>query len=156
MKVELDLRWETLLRWLLGLVLVWAALSKLANIQDFYASLLAYRLPMPAAGLRLVALALPWLEFLCGLQLLSSWALRPALWWALVLFVAFTLATGQAWARGLDISCGCLDLRLLGLNDGSKPGFLQSVGFAFFRALALTAAAWLVLRRLARAAHADH
>jgi hypothetical protein len=45
----------------------------------------------------------------------------------------------------LSISCGCLDLSLFGLDSHGAVGkFLESVAFAFFRALVLLAAAiWL-------------
>ena len=63
-----------------------------------------------------------------------------------VVSVVFTVATGQAWIRGLHIACGCLDLRLLGILPGSGPGqFLESTGFAFFRAIALAGAAFFLL-----------
>ena len=50
--------------------------------------------------------------------------------------IVFVIATGQAWARGLEISCGCLKLGFL--SEGAAKTF-ESVGFAFFRALLLLA-----------------
>ncbi|MEO6785808.1 MAG: MauE/DoxX family redox-associated membrane protein [Chthoniobacteraceae bacterium] len=139
------------LRWLIGLVLIWAALGKLANPHEFFTTLLAYRLPLPAAFTKAAAIVLPWLELLCGLLLLADHLTSAALAWALVLFAGFTLATGQAWLRGLHISCGCLDLRLIGIRPGSGLGaFLESVRFAFFRALALACAAGFLLAREVR------
>jgi len=146
MKIEMELNLGLLLRWMLGLILLWAAVSKLANLQDFYAALLGYQLPLPAGFLRGVAVALPWLELLCGLAFLGNVWREAALFWSMLLFVGFTLATGQAWARGLEISCGCLDLGLLGLKGGNGQAssiakIFESVAFAFFRALLLTAVA---------------
>jgi hypothetical protein len=65
------------------------------------------------------------------------------------LLTLFVLATGQAWARGLDIACGCFDLTVLGLpkNVPSVAHFLESVAFAFFRNLVLTALAVFLLRK---------
>jgi putative oxidoreductase len=134
-------------RWLVGLLLVWAAVSKLANLQDFYGGLLAYRLPLPDFFLRAVAACLPWLELLCGLMLLAQVRTEAGLVWALLLFSIFVLATGQAWVRGLDISCGCFNLQWLGLGENEGIGrFLHSVQFAFFRALLLTVGAVYLLR----------
>lgn len=148
MKIAFELTWRTPLRWLLGLLLVWAALSKLANLQDFYGELLAYRLPLPDFLLRLVAITLPWLELLCGLMLAAEAWTRAVLSWATVLFATFSLATGQAWLRGLEISCGCFNLSLLGLGGSSVfEKVFESVGFAFFRALLLATAAVYLLRQ---------
>ena len=150
----------TLIRWLLGLVLLWAAVSKLSNARDFLGSVYAYRLPFSQPFLKLVAVVLPWMELLCGLMLLANHWIESALVCTLGLMGIFLLATGQAWVRGLNISCGCFDLNLLGLgaNHPELAKFLESVGFAFFRNLALTAATVFLLRqRLAelKAAVAD-
>ena len=139
MKITLELDRRTTLRWLLGAVFIWAAVSKLANLQDFYTSLVAYRLPLPDLCLRLAAVTLPWLELFCGLMLLTQFWLRTAATWVVVLCAVFTVCTGQAWARHLEISCGCLNLDFIGLGSAAKS-FLESVGFAFFRALFLLAA----------------
>ena len=148
MTVTFELNARSILRCLLAVVFIWAALSKLANLQDFYSSLVGYQLPLPLALLRLVATTLPWLELLCGLMLLSRFWLRAATLWALMLCAIFALATGQAWARGLQISCGCLNLDFLGQAAGHSPlvQALESVGFAFLRSLLLLAAAGFLLR----------
>src|SRR5258708_21203311 len=116
MKVSFELNFKVVLRWLLGALLIWAALSKLANLQDFYGNLLAYKLRLPGFLVRLVAMVLPWLELLCGLMLLAKVRTEAAIVWSVVLFLVFVLATGQAWARGLVISCGCFNLELFGLG----------------------------------------
>lgn len=151
MKLSIEITWRSLLHGLLAAILVWAALGKLANLQEFYALLLGYRLPVPLPLLRSAAIILPWLELLTGILLLIA-ATRPAaLAWATVLFALFTAATLQAWVRGLPISCGCLNLGLIGLSPGSAlAATLESARFAFFRALVLgSAAAYLFRSRTA-------
>jgi uncharacterized membrane protein YphA (DoxX/SURF4 family) len=145
-------RLERSLHGLLGLLMLWAAVSKLANPTTFLGSIFAYELPLPQLVLRLAAVILPWVEFLCGLLLLTGFWLRTTLLLVATLLGVFVLATGQAWGRGLDISCGCFDLTMLGLPK-DVPGvarFLDSVGFAFFRNLLLTGIAVLLLRRQMR------
>jgi hypothetical protein len=139
-------RLPTLLRWVLGGLLLWASLSKLANLQEFSSGLAGYQLPLPASALKLVAVVLPWLELLCGLMLLARVHLRAALLWTIVLFGSFALATGQAWARGFTISCGCLNFDFLGLEGNAFGGFLESAAFACLRALLLGAAAVYLYR----------
>ena len=111
--------------------------------------LLAYQLPLPGLFLKSVAIVLPWMELLCGLPRLEDQAPRR-LAWALILFMVFALCTGQAWARGLRIDCGCLDLSLLGVRTaGSATAeFFESPGFALIPcAMALAAAAVGLLRQ---------
>ncbi len=140
---QFDIR--NVIRGLLGALFCWAAVSKLANPPEFFGDLLAYQLPMSDALLRATAIVLPWLELLCGLMLLGSFWLRPALGWCGVMFAVFILATGQAWARGLNISCGCFKLEALGLDSMTALAkFVDSVAFAFLRAVACFAiTVWL-------------
>jgi uncharacterized membrane protein YphA (DoxX/SURF4 family) len=147
MRVTLDFDFKTVVRWALAALLVLASLSKIANPIDFQASLVAYKLALPDVLVRFTAVVLPWLELLCGLLLLAGGARRAALVWATMLFAVFVLATGQAWARGLEIGCGCFNLDFLGLSAGGGMGkFVESVPFAFFRAMLLLAGAVYLLR----------
>lgn len=141
---------RNLVRWILGLIFVWAAISKLADVQDFYSDLRAYRLPLPDGLLRLTAMVLPWLELCCGLMLLLRLWLQAAMSLVVGLCVIFLLSTGQAWARGLQISCGCLSFEFLGSGGGAKSAaasFLDSTGFAFMRDLLLLIGGLYLLRR---------
>jgi uncharacterized membrane protein YphA (DoxX/SURF4 family) len=140
MKAAIQRQLGICVRWILGLLFVWASLSKLANLHEFYVSIAAYKMPLPDAALRLTAMVLPWLELLCGLLLLGRMWPRAALVWAMAMFAIFIFATGQAWLRGLDIACGCFNLRAFGLGEGSGQWLIdlvESVGFAFIRALLL-------------------
>jgi len=140
------------LRWLLGVLLLWAAVSKLANPTEFLGSIYAYQLPLPRTLLQAAAVVLPWVELLCGLLLLAGFWRQTALLIVTGLMVWFVIATGQAWLRGLDIACGCFNLKIFGLNE-SAPGlvrWLESVAFAFFRNLLLAGLAGFLLRQSLR------
>lgn len=143
MKVSFEINLRIGLRWFLGALLVWASLAKIANPAEFYGELMAYQLPLTDALVRLSAMVVPWLELLCGVLMIGGRAQRAAVVLAAVLFGVFVLATGQAWVRGLDISCGCFNLDFLGERFAT---FFESVKFAFFRALLLLAAAVFLLR----------
>lgn len=130
-----------------AILFLWSAVSKLANPGTFLGSVYGYEVPLPRYWLQLVAVVLPWVELICGLLLLIRvWT--DAAWLCVAgLMAVFVAATGQAWARGLKISCGCFDLKLLGLSPEAPPArFLESVGFAFFRNLLLFALAFVMLR----------
>jgi uncharacterized membrane protein YphA (DoxX/SURF4 family) len=146
MRVEFEFDAKRALRWLLAGLLVWAALGKIANLQEFHANVAAYRLPLPAAMIRMAVTVVPWLELLCGILLVAGTMRRAALLCTVGLCAVFVLATGQAWARGLEISCGCFKLDFLG--EGAAKQVLESVQFAFGRAVLLLAAAvWLFRSR---------
>ena len=142
-------QWIARLQILVGVLLLWAAVSKLSNPTEFLGSIYAYELPLPKQLLKLAAVTLPWLELLCGLALLASVWTVEALTTTLLLFLVFVLATGQAWARGLKISCGCFDFSLIGLDKDHSPivKFLESPGFALLRNLVLSAVTFVLLRR---------
>jgi len=135
------------LRWLLALLFIAAAVSKLANPTLFLGDLFAYRLPLPEALLRLTAIILPWLELLCGLLLLGNLWSDAALGLVLGMSLVFLAATAQAWARGLDIACGCLNLAAFGVSDTSPIlHFLESARFAVFRNLLMIGCAVYLFR----------
>lgn len=136
------------LRCLLGGLLLWAAVSKLANPTAFLGSLYAYELPLPRGVFRLVAVVLPWTELLAGLMLVTGVWVETALLLTAGLLGLFVLATAQAVLRGLEISCGCFDLSVLGLSEGTTSSWrwLESAGFALVRNLALLATTLWVLR----------
>ncbi|WP_411826933.1 DoxX family protein [Luteolibacter sp. AS25] len=56
----------------------------------------------------ITAYLIPWLEVVAGICFMLG-VLRKGAWLAMVgLVLAFSISVGSAWARGLDISCGCL------------------------------------------------
>lgn len=129
------------LRLLLGAVFVWAGTVKILDSQDFLVSLYSYQIELPETLLRLVAVVLPWIEVICGLTVILGIWQDAGLDLIGLLLVIFILATGQAWVRGLEISCGCFGSMV------EETSFLGSVGFAFFRNLVLLFVA-VYLRRL--------
>ena len=112
-------------------VFVLAALPKIQNPAEFADSVAAYRVVGPELS-RWVALLLPWLELVLGIGLLLPWLRRAsAIGIALLLFLFIGLHT-SAWARGLDLACGCFGAEA----DGTTGDYL----FWILRNLALLAA----------------
>ncbi len=138
-----------LARWTLGLTFVWAALSKLGDLAMFLITAERYELPLPAVVVRTLAAALPWVELACGLLLLVGIRVRLALIAVVVMLLSFLGLIGQAWLRGLSISCGCFDLSFLSVPDPytNLVKLFDSVEFAFCRDLMLLALAGYVLAR---------
>src|SRR3954451_22672294 len=96
----------TLARLVLGGVFVVAGVLKVPDPAAAVRAVRAYRLlaePLVAP----VAFGLPVVEIAVGLALLAGVFVRTAALAAAVLLVVFIGAVGSAWARGLQIDCGC-------------------------------------------------
>ena len=130
-----------LFRWLVGVVFIWAGAVKLLDPLGFLVSIYGYETHLPEPLIRLAVVMLPWLEILTGLVLITGIALKAGLILCASMLVAFVMLTGQAWARGLDISCGCFGSQL------KETSILGLVQFAFFRNLILLALTGYVLKR---------
>jgi uncharacterized membrane protein YphA (DoxX/SURF4 family) len=143
---------DKLVRWAsraLGLAFVWAAVSKLPDLSAFVDSMDAYRLPFPNMLVRGAAVALPGVELGLGILLLTGVWLRAALRCVAGLLLVFLVVLGQAWLRGLPVTCSCFDLSLFGVQDKytNLAKLFDSIEFAFSRDLLLLSfTAFLLLR----------
>ena len=99
-----------LARFLLGGLFLAAGLQKLFLPQQTLSAVYSYGFPLPDLLAVAVATGLPWMEILLGAALLLRLWPGVTLTWTLLLLVFFLGLTTQAWARGLAIDCGCLDL----------------------------------------------
>src|SRR5438309_2288973 len=96
----------TLARLLLGGVFVVAGALKVPDPAAAMRAVRAYRL-LPEVLVGPVAFGLPVVEIAVGLALLVGVFVRTAALASAVLLVVFLAAVGSAWARGLQIDCGC-------------------------------------------------
>jgi uncharacterized membrane protein YphA (DoxX/SURF4 family) len=96
----------TAARLLLGVVLVVAGALKLPDPAAAMRAVRAYRL-LPEALVGPLAFGLPVVEIAVGLALLAGVFVRTAALAAAVLMAVFIVAVASAWARGLQIDCGC-------------------------------------------------
>ena len=96
----------TAARLLLGGVLVVAGALKMPDPAAAERAVRAYRL-LPGALVGPVAFGLPVVEIAVGLALLVGVSVRAAALASAVLMAVFVAAVGSAWARGLQIDCGC-------------------------------------------------
>ncbi len=99
--------WVTLAaRLLVGGVWLVAGLLKLPDPAGSVRAVRAYQL-LPEAVVPVVGYALPVIEVLVGLSLIVGLLVRLGGVLSAVLFVAFIVGISAAWARGLQIDCGC-------------------------------------------------
>ncbi len=97
------------LRVLLGLIFIYSSIGKLFNPADFAKAILRYDF-LPIYFVNLLAIVLPWLEFIVGLLLISGVYKKASALLAGASLVMFLIALISASVRGLDISCGCFSL----------------------------------------------
>lgn len=113
--------WITrVLRWVLGVLFVWAGSLKIIDAAGFAESVSYYHL-LPMAGVNWTAIFMPWLEVVCGVALITGVCDRGAAVLVALMLVVFIGALGYSIQRGLDINCGCF-----GLSESSKQvGYLD-------------------------------
>ena len=97
----------------LGIFFVVAALPKIADPPGFAHMIYNYRL-VPGSLVNGMALAMPWLELLLGLALITGIWQRTAASLVGALLVVFTVAIGLNLLRGNPIDCGCFDVTAAG------------------------------------------
>jgi len=100
---------QTTLRIILGIVFVYASAGKLFNTEDFAKAILRYEF-LPVYFVNLMAIIMPWVEFFTGILLITGIFRKASSLLASVSLIAFLIALTSAFARGLDISCGCFSL----------------------------------------------
>ena len=94
------------LRVALGLLFLWAAISKVPDLAAFAQDVANYRI-VPPALVPYAASAVVGIEIVTGIALVTGIAARPAAILASILLVAFTAFLAQALLRGIDLRCGC-------------------------------------------------
>lgn len=132
---------ERIGRWILGLVFIYAAISKILDPAAFAVDISHYAL-LPDFMVNATAVILPGIEAVIGLALLSGFAVDGAVFFVTLMLCVFLVALGQAFARGLDINCGCF-----GHTDAKESLILpiaRDVGM-------LALAAWILFFRMRRA-----
>jgi uncharacterized membrane protein YphA (DoxX/SURF4 family) len=116
------LLWDKLLlggvlaRLLLGGIFVYASIDKILDPDGFAQMVANYKL-VPAWGINIMAITMPWLEAMAGILLiLGRWTKENAAILAGLLLV-FIVAISINLARGLDFDCGCFSTTASGKHS---------------------------------------
>ena len=99
--------WITLLfRLILGGVLLVAGALKVRDPYSSATSVRAYQI-LPIDLANLLGFTLPFIEIAIGIFLVAGVWVRAMAAAGAILMLAFIIAIGQAWARGISLDCGC-------------------------------------------------
>jgi uncharacterized membrane protein YphA (DoxX/SURF4 family) len=93
-------------RLVLAVVFVWSGIAKMSDPDAAVRAVRAYRI-LPESLIHPAAWALPFVELAVAVLLLAGIATRLSAAVAALLLGTFMIAIGSAWARGLQIDCGC-------------------------------------------------
>ena len=117
---------------------VWlsAGIAKILDLPAFKAQVAAYKL-LPHALVGPFAYALPFVETFAGVYLLVGLLTRVTAIFTCVLMAAFLIAQIQAWARGLQLDCGCF-----GALGGERVGLWSVVRDTALGVPGLVIAVW--------------
>jgi uncharacterized membrane protein YphA (DoxX/SURF4 family) len=95
-----------ILRIAVGLLFTYAGASKALNPDSFIADIRRFQL-VPDFFVTPIAIYLPYLEIFTGLALITCVFYCGGLLLAIGTLFAFSAGLASAWARGLNITCGC-------------------------------------------------
>ena len=108
-----------LLRLLLALIFIFAAIEKIAIPENFSASISNYKL-LPVELIHILAIIIPWIELISGILLLLGISVKENSTIIIFLLIVFTSAIIISLFRGLNIDCGCF-----GTTYGAQIGLLK-------------------------------
>lgn len=126
-------------RLVVGGVWIWAGLSKLPDPAASIETVRAYEL-VPAGLVEPVGYLLPALEVVVGIALVAGLLTRGSALLSVLLLVAFVVGIASAWARGLEIDCGCFG------GDGADRGGATDYPWVIARDVVLLGLSLLLLR----------
>ncbi|MFT4011399.1 MAG: MauE/DoxX family redox-associated membrane protein [Nocardioidaceae bacterium] len=130
-----------LARLVVGGVWIAAGLLKLPDPTENVRAVRAYQL-LPEAIVPTLGHLLPIIEIVVGGCLVLGLLLRPMAILSAVLLVAFIVGIASAWARGLEIECGCF-----GGGGGPAQGASKKYPWELARDVGLLAASLLIAWR---------
>jgi uncharacterized membrane protein YphA (DoxX/SURF4 family) len=130
---------STVARLVLAGVWAWAGVAKVGDPDASVRAVRAYEI-LPETIVKPFAWGLPFVELALAALLLLGLATRPAAWVSAGLLLVFVAGTAAAWARGLQIDCGCFGGGGAAAADG--PRYLRELGRdGLFLCLAILVAA---------------
>ena len=108
-----------LFRLFLGVLFIYASVDKILHPAAFAKIIYNFHI-LPGFLINILAIVLPWLEFMVGTCLILGIRLDAAALLASSLLGVFIVALGINLIRGLDINCGCFSTASSSKSNISK------------------------------------
>jgi putative oxidoreductase len=125
----------------LGVIFTVAALPKIVDPPSFAHMVYNYRI-VPGSLVNLSALAMPWIELLCGVALVLGIWRGTARTLIAAMLVTFIVAISINLARSNAIDCGCFDVSAAGKSVEERLADMRFVIFRDLGMLLMTAQLW--------------
>jgi len=119
-------------RLIVGAMFIVVGVGKITDPNLFAKEIANYRM-LPEILINSVAIVLPWIELICGVLLILGVRLRANATVIFVLLLLFNIMVATAWARGLDINCGCYSQ--IAKQTVGLPKLLENTGLMFLSIL---------------------
>ena len=109
-----------IIRFLLGLIFVYASYDKILDPGKFARDISNYHV-VPFGLENTIAIILPWLELIIGLGIIIGVCINASVFISGGLLIVFIILIAQAILRGFNIDCGC------GLKEGEVVGWSKII-----------------------------
>ena len=130
MKIPFNAQINLLIRLFIGGLFIFTGISKIVDPALFAREISFYRM-LPDFTINLLAIILPWIEVVVGMLFMLGVRIKSNILLLGGMLLTFNFAIAVAWARGLNINCGCFSnvaKEIVGLGKLSE-------NFAMFAAL---------------------
>lgn len=94
------------IRIIIGGVFIFTGISKIISPQVFIRDIMNYDM-LPYWSVNIFAIILPWIEVVVGVLFVFGIAVRANTILLGAMLLVFNVGIAAAWARGLNIDCGC-------------------------------------------------
>ncbi|MFC1886688.1 MauE/DoxX family redox-associated membrane protein [Thermodesulfobacteriota bacterium] len=133
---------ELILRWVVGIIFVYASYHKILAPAHFAKIIYGYYL-FPDASINIIAIVLPFVELYSGIFLILGIFPRSAVLLINILLLMFIIAISINLIRGQEFDCGCFSF--------GEPGYTSSAEQLLLRNMVLLlVGGWILFYNLPR------
>lgn len=117
---------EALLRWVLAVVFLYAAIDKILYPAAFAKIIYGYEL-FPAVTINLIAIIIPFLELIASLALISGIYPESAAMMLNIMLTGFITAISINLIRGHEFDCGCFTVIHSSYATGTRQLLIRDI-----------------------------
>jgi len=118
------------IRLIIGVIFIWASIGKILDPESFAKAIFRYQL-LPFGLVNILSIILPFLEFFMGIFLLAGIYKKGSSFLIIIFLLIFTVALTSAYARGLNIDCGCFSLESVSSKGDILVAIFRDIAMLF-------------------------